>query len=130
MQRRAYDKYHSGGLIANTCCSHPRQGEVLEEAVHRRLQEEMNFDCSLQEVFSFVYFHRFTDNLFEYEFDHVFLGEYKDDFRINCREVAEAWWEGYGFLEQDMLSHPEKYSVWFLTAAPRVLAVLRDRKIK
>ena len=33
IQRRALDKYHSGGLWSNACCSHPRKGESLEEAV-------------------------------------------------------------------------------------------------
>ena len=39
IQRRALDKYHSGGLWSNACCSHPRKGESLEEAVERRLWE-------------------------------------------------------------------------------------------
>ena len=29
LQRRAWTKYHSGGLWTNTCCSHPRPGESL-----------------------------------------------------------------------------------------------------
>ena len=37
IQQRAFHKYHSGGLWANTCCSHPRPGEELENAVRRRL---------------------------------------------------------------------------------------------
>ena len=32
LQRRALSKYHSPGLWTNTCCSHPRPGENLEEA--------------------------------------------------------------------------------------------------
>ena len=39
IQKRAQGKYHSGGLWANTCCSHPRVGEELTEAVCRRLQQ-------------------------------------------------------------------------------------------
>ena len=31
IQKRAAGKYHSAGLWANTCCSHPRVGEHLEE---------------------------------------------------------------------------------------------------
>ena len=41
LQQRADDKYHSGGLWTNTCCSHPRVGEELNDAVDRRLKEEM-----------------------------------------------------------------------------------------
>ena len=35
MQQRAEGKYHSAGLWANSCCSHPRVGESLEEATAR-----------------------------------------------------------------------------------------------
>ncbi len=31
VQRRAAGKYHSAGLWANTCCSHPRPGQALPE---------------------------------------------------------------------------------------------------
>ena len=41
LQQRALSKYHSPGLWTNTCCSHPRAGETLEEATSRRLREEM-----------------------------------------------------------------------------------------
>ena len=43
IQQRALDKYHCGGLWANTCCSHPKPGEKLEDAAHRRLREETLF---------------------------------------------------------------------------------------
>lgn len=45
LQRRAFSKYHSGGLWANTCCSHPRRGETLAQAVDRRLREETGVSC-------------------------------------------------------------------------------------
>jgi len=75
LQKRAGTKYHSGGLWTNTCCSHPRPGELIEEAAHRRLREEMGFDCELTEIFSFTYRTQFANNLFEHEYDHVLLGE-------------------------------------------------------
>ena len=37
LQRRAFKKYHSGGLWTNTCCSHPRQNETTKDAAKRRL---------------------------------------------------------------------------------------------
>ena len=37
IQQRALHKYHSGGLWSNACCSHPRVGEALSDAVQRRL---------------------------------------------------------------------------------------------
>ena len=44
LQKRAYNKYHSGGLWTNTCCSHQREGENSIEAGKRRLLEEMGFE--------------------------------------------------------------------------------------
>ena len=41
MQQRADGKYHSGGLWANTCCSHPRWNESLDDCAHRRQFEEL-----------------------------------------------------------------------------------------
>src|SRR4030042_1662462 len=55
IQKRAKEKYHSALLWTNACCSHPRPGESLIEACHRRLKEEMGSDCDLKEKFSFVY---------------------------------------------------------------------------
>ena len=83
IQQRNPEKYHSGGLWANACCSHPRAGESLTEAIHRRLQEEAGFDCELAELFSFTYRTVFTNGLTEYEFDHVFLGSYDGEVKMN-----------------------------------------------
>ena len=74
LQKRALGKYHSGGLWANACCSHPRQGEETTAAAHRRLVEEVGIDCTLTPLYSFVYREVFPDGLVEYEYDHVFLG--------------------------------------------------------
>ena len=48
LQQRALDKYHSPGLWTNACCSHPFPGESVEAAAHRRLAEELGFDCELK----------------------------------------------------------------------------------
>jgi len=45
IQQRAITKYHSGELWSNTCCSHPKPNETYSQAIHRRLKEEMGFDC-------------------------------------------------------------------------------------
>src|SRR5688572_21436465 len=55
LQLRGENKYHFGGRWTNACCSHPRKGEELNDAVHRRLREEFGFDVPLQELFSFIY---------------------------------------------------------------------------
>src|ERR1700712_632794 len=88
LQQRALDKYHSGGLWTNTCCSHPRLGEFNIDAAHRRLREEMGMDCELTELFQFSYRHEFDNGLIENEYDHVFMG-INDELPLpNPAEVA------------------------------------------
>ena len=74
LQRRAAEKYHCPGLRSNTCCSHPRPGEISLDAAQRRLQEEMGMSCPLEEKFIFTYKAAFDNGLTEHEFDHVFVG--------------------------------------------------------
>ncbi|MEG1198654.1 MAG: isopentenyl-diphosphate Delta-isomerase, partial [Algoriella sp.] len=76
IQQRAASKYHSPTLWTNTCCSHPRDNETYEQAAHRRLQEEMGFDCDLEFKFSFIYKAHLDNNLTEHELDHVFIGTF------------------------------------------------------
>ncbi len=113
LQRRAFDKYHSGGLWTNTCCSHPDPNEGVLEACHRRLQEEMGFDTELDFVTSFIYRAELDQNLIEHEFDHVYIGKYRDNPVINESEVSEWKFVNLADLENDMKKHPDHYTVWF-----------------
>src|SRR5688572_20820761 len=55
LQQRADEKYHSGGLWTNACCSHPAPGEETDAAASRRLFEELGIKTSLQKLFEFTY---------------------------------------------------------------------------
>ena len=50
LQKRASSKYHCGGLWTNSCCSHPRENENIQDAANRRLVEEMGMQCSLKPI--------------------------------------------------------------------------------
>lgn len=113
LQQRAADKYHSPLLWTNTCCSHPRENETYLEAAHRRLQEEMGFDCELEGKFHFIYKAQLEEKLFEHELDHVFTGFYDGEISINKEEVADYQWISMEDLISDMKSNPENYTVWF-----------------
>ena len=127
LQKRAAGKYHSGGLWSNACCSHPRLGEELTEAAQSRTLEEVGASCPMREIFSFVYCHRFQNDLYEYEYDHVLVGEWDGKCRPDPAEVDELRWVSIPALERELLEHPERFSVWFLIAAPRVLSYWKNR---
>lgn len=128
IQRRSMSKYHSAGLWANACCSHPREGESLSEATVRRLKEELGVACDLEELFSFIYKTNFSKELFEYELDHVFLGEYSGPIELNVDEASEYRWISIDELSKSLVIEPEKYASWFIISAPRVIEHIR-RKI-
>ena len=113
LQRRALHKYHSPGLWTNTCCSHQRVGETNIEAGKRRLFEEMGFSCELEDAFWFIYKATFDNGLTEHELDHVMIGKYNAEPKINPDEVAEYKWMTLEDLKTDMKDHPEKYTAWF-----------------
>ena len=122
LQKRAESKYHCGGLWTNACCSHPRKGETVMEAAHRRLKEEMGFDCELKEAFSFVYKAKFGNGLTEHEYDHVFTGVYGGPEPIpDKNEVDDFKWIGMIELEKDVSANPDKYTPWFKIALKRLL---------
>lgn len=126
LQRRAFDKYHSGGLWTNTCCSHPRKDEDVEAAAHRRLKEEMGFDCELEKVLDFVYRADFSDGLTEHEFDHVFVGYYNGSPEINTQEVAEYKWMPLDEVKRDLQENPDNYTEWFKIIFDRFYSHVKD----
>lgn len=125
IQKRHRDKYHSGGLWANSCCSHPRKDESLEEAVERRLEEELGVQAPCRELCHFVYYMKFSEDMHEYELDHVFVGSYDGEVQFDDTEIEEVKWVDFDWLEEDMEANPDHYACWFLIAAPKVLEFLR-----
>ncbi|MCX6185735.1 MAG: isopentenyl-diphosphate Delta-isomerase [Bacteroidetes bacterium] len=113
LQKRALSKYHSGGMWTNTCCSHPRQNESITDAAHRRLCEEMGFDCELNIKHKFIYKARFDNGLTEHEFDYVLKGIYNKEVFPNSEEVSEYKWVDLSWVLNDMQHNKEKYTPWF-----------------
>jgi isopentenyl-diphosphate Delta-isomerase len=137
LQKRAFDKYHSGGLWANTCCSHPRDGEDTMTAAKRRLKEEVGLEAHIREEFTFLYFYKFAEGLYEYEYDHVYIGQYPlsdgeteqlDVGHLNPdpSEIEELEWVEFEDLEKQLMTQPEKFAPWFIISAPKVLKSVRD----
>ena len=126
IHRRAEGKYHSGGLWTNACCSHPRKGENLRDAVIRRTEEELRLRLpeaalrpgSLKELGKFQYYQKY-DDCAESEIDHVFyLSVSGDCVNLNPdpREIAEVRWVTVGALKDWMAARPEDFTAWFAPA--------------
>lgn len=121
IQQRALSKYHSGGLWTNTCCSHPRPGEQIEHAAHRRLQEEMTLNCTLQLAFKFLYKAQVSPTLTEHEFDHVFFGVSDQIPQLNPAEASDFKYINTDELALDLKANPTKYSQWLNICFDKVM---------
>jgi isopentenyl-diphosphate Delta-isomerase len=113
LQRRALDKYHSGGLWTNTCCSHPLEGEIMETTIHKRMEIEMGFDCPMAPLFTFIYKAEFGNGLIEHELDHVYLGKYEGEPNPSPAEACDWKWMDIYEVKKDMQRNPHMYTYWF-----------------
>lgn len=120
LQKRAANKYHSGGLWTNACCSHPQPGQTTEEAAINRLQEEMGFTTPIKKAFDFVYKAAFENGLTEHEFDHVFTGIYEGIIIPNEEEVSDYCYKTIEDIKAALQSQPELYTEWFRIAFPKL----------
>ncbi|MBS0358842.1 MAG: isopentenyl-diphosphate Delta-isomerase [Proteobacteria bacterium] len=122
LQQREKSKYHSGGLWTNTCCSHPKPDHDLLQDAEDRLFEEMGIRTALKEIGSFHYKADLNNGLIENEWDHVLVGICDVDApRFNPEEVQDYRWVDFESLENDLKTHPEKYTAWLYEALQIVL---------
>lgn len=120
IQQRAINKYHSGGLWSNTCCSHPAKGEQMQDAVNRRLREEMQMECKTKYIFKFKYQFHFANGLTEYEIDHVYFGKSDTLPQPDATEVMNWKYISLEALSQSIKEFPESYSEWLKICLPEV----------
>jgi isopentenyl-diphosphate Delta-isomerase len=113
LQRRACDKYHSGGLWTNTCCSHPRPGESVVQAAQRRLREEMGMSATPVEVGRFIYRAPLDHALIEHEVDHVLVANWDGQHpRPDPAEVADWRWIAPALLRYELRQRPHWFTAW------------------
>lgn len=113
LQKRAVDKYHSGGLWTNTCCSHLVETLDFDEYLHQRLIHEMGFDCELKFHSKFHYKIKFENGLLENEIDHLYIGYWDGIPRPNPEEVSEYKWESPEVIIKKIRTAPDEYTYWF-----------------
>lgn len=123
LQQRAMDKYHSGGLWANTCCSHPLVDETLPQACLRRVQEELNINITspVQTLTHFIYHAQLDNQLIEHEYDFILL--VKQDVSAvspNPDEVMATLWCHTDEIQAWLETKPEQFAVWFKEVFTRV----------
>jgi isopentenyl-diphosphate delta-isomerase len=114
IQRRAPGKRLWGGYWSNSCCSHPRVGETMDEAAKRRVLEELGLSVSdLTFLYKFEYHAQFGDVGAEHELCTVFIGRADLDPVVNENEISQWRYIGASALEAELEANPEHYTPWF-----------------
>ncbi len=113
LQKRSRNKYHSGGLWTNACCSHPTLNESIDDATRKRLKYEMGIDLQPTYVYKFIYECKLNEDLTEHELDHVFTGTFDGTPIINLDEVEDWKFVTMQYLREDVYQHPDRYTIWF-----------------
>jgi isopentenyl-diphosphate delta-isomerase len=112
IQQRSDQKHLWPEYWSNSCCSHPRKGEELENAVQRRLAEELGIGAPLKHLFTFQYHARFRNVGSEREMCAVYIGKSNDKIVMNPNEIAEWKWVSINNLTSELAKNPERYTPW------------------
>ena len=115
IQRRALAKYHSAGLWANTCCTHPHWSESAAACARRRLGEELGI-TGLDLVWRdrLEYHAAVGEGMTEHEVVDMFTAEAWADLRVSPdpREVMETAWIDLADLAAEVAAQPEVFTPW------------------
>ena len=113
VHRRADSKPLWGGFWTNSCCSHPRVGETMEEAIARRSEEELGFKTAMRFIYKFEYIAHFKDIGTEHELCSVFIGEYGGEPNINSEEISDYCWLNAAEVDLLLADHQQPTTPWF-----------------
>lgn len=116
IQQRAPGKLLWPRYWSNSVCSHPRLGESMDSAVHRRLREELGIaHCALRFLFKFQYQARFGDAGAENELCSVYAGRYAGPVHPDAREIMEWRWLDPATLDAQMSRRraADRFTPWF-----------------
>lgn len=112
IQKRSGQKHLWPHYWSNSCCSHPRKGEVMENALQRRLAEELGISAPLKHLFTFQYHAKFENAGSEREMCAVYIGKSNERIIVNPNEIAEWKWIKIHDLTRELAKNPGQYSPW------------------
>lgn len=115
LQQRAPGKRLWPGYWSNSCCSHPRSGETMGQAVDRRLAEELGLACALQRLFTFTYHARYGEEGSEYEHCTVYAGRSSATPVVNEHEISAWRWIAPASLDAELAADARgrRFTPWF-----------------
>lgn len=115
IQQRAAGKYHTPGLWANTCCTHPHWNEDPRICAIRRLQEELGL-TGVDPIWKgqIEYRAEVGGGMVEHEVVDLFLAtpDQRPTLDPNPEEVQATRWIGLSELEAEVAAKPDAFTPW------------------
>lgn len=115
IQQRALAKYHTPGLWANTCCTHPHWGEDAGTCAQRRLREELGISgLSMAPAGRVEYRADVGGGLTEHEVVDIFTAEAPPGLAVtpNPAEVMATRWVDLYDLAAEVRRWPDRFTPW------------------
>jgi isopentenyl-diphosphate delta-isomerase len=127
LQRRASGKRLWPDTWSNSCCSHPRAGEVLEDAVTRRVEQELGLRIDAEFIYKFQYHARYRDIGSERELCSVFLGCSTQTPVINTNEIGAWRWIDAAALDTELAQPDSPFTPWLRLEWASLRSTYADR---
>ena len=115
LQQRALSKYHTPGLWANTCCTHPNWDEAPADCAVRRLEQELGITgLPLTHRGQLEYRADVGGDLTEHELVDVYVGLATENLplSLNPTEVMTTRWADLDTLPAAIAQAPEAFTPW------------------
>ena len=113
LQQRAADKRLWPRYWSNSCCSHPRSGEDMQQAVKRRCEQELGFSTDTDFLYKFQYQAQYSELGSEHELCSVYAGHYAGNLAINTAEIMAWNWCSQSDIEHRLAEDPDQFTPWF-----------------
>ena len=113
MQQRSAQKRLWPNYWSNSCCSHPRKGESIIDAAHRRLEQELNLHSALEKIYQFEYKARYKDIGTEHELCTVYVGFSDENVSANANEISDWRWLPPARIDSMLAQEEELITPWF-----------------
>lgn len=129
IQRRALSKYHTPGLWANTCCTHPNWNEAPLDCALRRLDEELGISgLDLVHCGQVEYRAGVGGGMVEHELVDIYRAEARGELTVvaNPDEVADTEWLDLAALIARTKDQPARFTPWLKIYLAQHLDLIAD----